>query len=136
LPWGRAWEHPYDPNRRWFARKPTFGEYLSNIRGFDQQQSFSPSGQDLTRQFDSLSIDGEIAVDDAGRFENLPGEFGRICELAGISARPPPHRLKSRRVKHFTAYCGRQQREFVAAEYARDMDALGFRFERETRRPG
>ncbi len=129
LPWGRAWGHPYDPKRRWLERRPTFAEYLADVPRFNRRLHFSFAGLDLTRQLASLSVDGKPAVDYVARFEDLPNEFRKVCELAHVPPRNLPHKLRSRRTRHYSQFYDDALRELVRREYADDIEAFSFRFE-------
>jgi hypothetical protein len=129
--WGWEWGHPFDSARRRWVRRPTFAEYLADIPGFNRRLHFSHTGQDLTRQLDAISIDGQIAMDYVGRFEDLPDEFRKICQLARASPPELPHHLKSRRTRHYSDYYAPELRDLVAERYRRDIEAFGFTFERQ-----
>jgi chondroitin 4-sulfotransferase 11 len=130
LRWGRAWGHPFDRTRARLVRRPAFAEYLADVPGHNQRLGFSFSGADLTRQRDSLSIDGEIAVDAVLRFERLREDFDAVCERTGLGRIDLPHKLRSRRRRHYSAFYPPELRDRVGRDYADDVQAFGYRFER------
>lgn len=130
FPWGREWGHPFDSKRRWLARKPTFAEYLADVPRFNDRLHFSRSHRDLTRQRESLSIDGKLAVDEVLRFDDLPNEFARLCERRGIPRSELPHKLRSGRTRHYSSFYNEELRDLVRSRYAEDIEAFGFEFER------
>jgi hypothetical protein len=130
--WGREWGHPYSGTRRRWVRRPTFPEYLANIRDFNARLGFSLSGRDLTQQRKSISIGGGIAVDYVGRFEALPDEFRKICQLAQLPPPQLPHRLQSKRTRHFVDYYTPAMYELVREQYGTDIETFGFTFGRQS----
>jgi len=128
----QEWGHPFAKRMRKLARHPTFAEYLQQVESLNKWLNFSRSGHDLTRQFDSISIDGKIAVDYVGRFEDLPNEFRRICEFAGVPSTELPHRLKSTRTRHYSQYYTPEMRDFVLQKYREDIEHFGFSFDQHT----
>ncbi len=129
LRWGREWGHPFDRKRRLLTRRPTFAEYLDDIAGFNRRLGFSCSGEDLTRQREALSIDGELAMDQIVRFDDLEAGFGEVCARLGVASYSLPHLLESQPRRHYSEYYTAKLRDRVAELYADDIDAFGFVFE-------
>lgn len=124
-----AWGHPFRKEGRAYGDHPTFEEYLNNTEHYNEQLGFSTSAADLTRQRDAISIDGKIAVDYVGKFENLQDDIATICRKAGMYAVKLPHRLKSNRSRHYSQFYSEKTREFVRNNYNKDIEAFNYEFE-------
>lgn len=125
----RAWGHPFQQEEREFASHPTLMEYLDNSEQFNKELGFSASGTDLSQQRAAISIDGKLAVDYVGKFENLDDDFKKICKKAGIKAVQLPHRLKSSRSRHYSQFYSKETREIVQCKYIADIEAFNYVFE-------
>jgi len=125
----RAWGHPYRKEVGGFGKHPTLTEYVENIEKFNKALDFSASGTDLSQQRAAISIGGKIMVDYVGKFENLNDEFGKICNLAGVSAASLPHRMKSSRSRHYSQYYSVAARELVRRKYIKDIESFDYAFE-------
>jgi len=100
-------------------------------------------------QYDMLhDRQGNLMVDFVGRFEDLQGDFDRVCERLGIADSRLPHRNRSdkksrdlkRKIRNLLYLNGENQRhniadfyddetrEAVARYYANDIRTFGYRF--------
>jgi hypothetical protein len=127
--YGGMWGHPYSLKKLRLGRLPTFAEYLSNLHGYNRKLNFNRSQADLTFQLDALSIDGKLAVDYLGRFENLQKDFDLFCNKVGINPKKlrPVH--KSTRKKHYSEFYNQKTRDFVAQKFKGDIEFFKFRFD-------
>lgn len=69
---------------------------------------------------------GRFLVDYVGRFENLREDFGRVCEIIGVSTDlQGPDRSKPRDYRsHYTP----TTRDLVARHFSRDIELFGYSF--------
>lgn len=81
----------------------------------------------LAPQIDRLTIDGEIAVDFVGRFENLQNDFVKICSVLGVKAVTLPHVFKTDHAG-YTGYYDEETKRIVEQVYASDIAAFGYHF--------
>jgi hypothetical protein len=66
-------------------------------------------------------------ADFVGRFEDMDGDFARVCAQLNIRAALP-----KKNASHHSAYAGYYDawgRDFVAARYAKDIQQFGYTFE-------
>lgn len=125
----KAWGHPFRADKSGFGTQPTLTEYLDDSERFNKALQFSASGSDLSQQRAAISIEGEIAVDYVGKFENLQDDINTICNKAGTSAVELPHRLKSNRTQHYSQYYSDEAREIVRDKYSSDIETFQYEFE-------
>jgi hypothetical protein len=120
------------------GRRRSFAEWVGAVLTDPQACPPSTWGGDVSPgihrwspQFDWISLDGRIAVDRVLRLEQIDGQFPSVCRELGR----PPVRLAHRNRRfhlHYSWYYDEATRARVAAYYARDIEAFGYRF--ETRR--
>lgn len=75
-----------------------------------------------------LDRDGEIGIDFAGRFEDLPAEYERLCSLIDIKGPELPHRNQNR-FEDYKDFYDQETREKVAEHWKRDIELLGYDFD-------
>lgn len=75
-------------------------------------------------------VNGEMAVDFVGRYEQLEDDFERICLELGVPRPELPHE-KVRHVKkeHYSTYYDEDTIEIVRQNYQEAIDIFGYRFE-------
>jgi len=83
----------------------------------------------LEPQLNRITIDGKIAVDFVGRFENLEKDFARICSKLNLEPIALPHVFKTNHL-HYVKYYDRKSREIVRKLYGKDVEAFGYSFGR------
>ena len=67
----------------------------------------------------------KVNLDFLGRFENLEGDFDRLCDALGVERRPLPH-LNATQHGPCRSYYTAETRAIVRAVYARDFDRFGY----------
>lgn len=81
----------------------------------------------LAPQLDRLIINGSLAMDFVGRYENLQGDFEKISSILKIKAITLPHVFKTQHAV-YTEYYDDETRGIVEKLYAADIAAFGYRF--------
>ena len=76
-----------------------------------------------------VDLQGNIIVDFIGRYENLQGDFGSICERIGIPAPELPHLRRAQDRRDYRSYYTDELAELVAHHYQRDLEILGYTFD-------
>jgi len=76
---------------------------------------------------------GRLLVAKLLRFERLAEDFTRLCFEIGLDAAELPHLKKTER-KHYSAYFSERDADLVGRIYRDDINAFGYRFEREPAR--
>ncbi|MDB6167639.1 MAG: hypothetical protein JWM88_503 [Verrucomicrobia bacterium] len=88
----------------------------------------SPRLHRWSPQVDWITVNGRIEVDGVLRLENLRTGFRQLCRTLKIPALRLPRR--NRRLHcHYSWYYDDVTRDLVAAYYARDIAAFGYKFE-------
>jgi len=77
---------------------------------------------------DILSIDGEMAVDYIGRFENLQHDFNELCQMQLGRTVLLPHLSPTAR-DHYSTYYTKDTRERVGEIFQKDIERFGYKFE-------
>jgi hypothetical protein len=75
-----------------------------------------------------LDRTGQVGIDFAGRFEDLPAEYERLCRLIDVDAPPLQHRNQNR-FEDYTEFYDEETREKVARHWQRDIELLGYDFD-------
>lgn len=82
-----------------------------------------------------VDLRGNIIVDFIGRYESLALDFSRACGRIGIAAPPLPHKRRARRRRDYRSYYSDGLAETVADRFRRDIDMLGYAFDRPAADP-
>jgi hypothetical protein len=93
---------------------------------------FLASGKALdARNLPLYTIDGRLAVDRLGRYENLLSELSAICELLGL---PKPTNLASAKSqfredrRHYRDFLTASQRAYIDREFGDEIELHGYRY--------
>lgn len=126
-----------------------FVEYLwANRRFFDgrinfqmgdvwRYRSFKLNGMDrvtMVPQHLFLEMEGKLAMDFIGRFENIYEDFQYVCDRLGQQNRLP--HLNRTVHRPYQEYYTPDTRDMVAEVYARDIEVFGYRFDCNNRADG
>ena len=105
-----------------------FDEFVAKIA---QGQSISEEAQwlnaALAPQSDRLMINGKMAVDFIGRFENLQEDFNVVCDKIGKDRSVLPHVFQTKHA-HYTQYYNDRAREIVGQIYQSDIKFFKYQF--------
>lgn len=116
-------------NRNIFDDRTNFA-----IDDLQKKPSFKLNGFERTTlvpQHLFLQIDGHIAMDFIGRFENLEPDFTYVCRYLGQESRLPHFNKIARR--HYRDYYTEETRNMVADIYARDIELFEYEFDTGSR---
>lgn len=84
----------------------------------------------MAPQSDRLLINGKIAVDFVGKFENLQEDYDKICDKIKIRRIKLPHVFKTKH-EHYSKYYTPKTRKLVSKLYKQDIDLFGYQFEKK-----
>jgi hypothetical protein len=84
------------------------------------------------RNWDVYAIGGRIAVDRVLRYERLDAELAELAATLGLPALALPRARSEYRAEraHYSTYYSDRTRALVGRWYRREIDALGYRFEK------
>jgi Sulfotransferase family len=117
-PWDRQVSLYYWHYRNW-KHKPSFDLFIR-----------SPFHRKISSNFDTYSIDGQIAADFVCRYETLEDDLAFVLKQIGIDARVELPKAKGgHRGEHsWRDYYTPKTRDIVAQWYAREIAAFGYSF--------
>ena len=101
---------------------------VSAMSGFPEYVDWEIGRNKRHQHIFLLDRDGEIGIDFAGRFENLPAEYERLCGLIGVEGPALPHKNQNR-FEDYKDFYDEETREKVAGHWKRDIDLLGYDFD-------
>jgi len=119
----------------WIGRntrtKFSFTTYLRALAAPDARSRILPSG--WVRNWDMISVDGKLAVDFVGRFENMEDDFASITsrlglgrlEIAGISAKKSP-------TYDYRSFYSDEDVELVTGLFREEIEEFGYSYSNDT----
>lgn len=78
-------------------------------------------------QYDCLTMNGNLAMDFIGRFENLQNDFNKVCEYIKIPS-ILLDRHNSSKHKHYSAYYDQETKEYVFNLFKKDAEYFDYEF--------
>lgn len=116
--------NPWDRQVSFYAFKtrnrrppPTFDEFNRSKR------------QAYVWNWDLYTIDGKVALDFVGRFENLEADFAQIAERLGLAGQLSlPKANTSERSQEYRSYYTDAARDMIGEWYRREIDHFGYSF--------
>jgi hypothetical protein len=131
FPWSQRFlqRKHYKPLWQYVLRNSTnFDEFLFNctdiIDDVDGKRSF------MYNQLDYVADEkGDIIVDFVGKYENLERDVSTVLKALQLESLPLPHVNKSQH-KHYSEYYTEETKNLIAERYSRDIQFLGYQFER------
>jgi hypothetical protein len=106
------WHHRKEP-------RPPIGEFIRS----PEVRSYS--------NLPLYTIDGRIAVDHVGRYEDLPAELERFAARVGLPEVPSLPRAKGEfrsDRRHYSEILGPEERDQIARLFAAEIEAFGYTF--------
>tara|TARA_B100002019_G_scaffold287225_1_gene298890 strand:- start:2129 stop:2731 length:603 start_codon:yes stop_codon:yes gene_type:complete len=98
-----------------------FREWLMN----DKKRE--PIMWQASTQYDCLTVNGKLAVDFIGRFENLQADFDKICKHIQIpSIQLDKHNTTEH--EHYSKYYDQETKEYVFNLFKKDIDYFNYEF--------
>ncbi|MEM9007368.1 MAG: sulfotransferase family 2 domain-containing protein [Cyanobacteria bacterium P01_F01_bin.86] len=124
-----------------FVRDPwdrAISRYYWNMEKTKQAMTLDESLQssDPNANFPIYTIDGKIAVDFVGRFENLLGDFSSICDRLNIpfDGWLPRTKTKSRKDKrHYSEILTPEQADYIRQQCAAEIELFGYQYKQVSR---
>lgn len=106
----------------------SFPEFLHRLKAGTQVSRANWLTMDtyLAPQFERLCVDGVMAMDFVGRFENLAADFDKVCSHLHMQA-TLPHVFKTKHAD-YTEYYDEETKAIVEELYATDIAAFGYQF--------
>ena len=105
-----------------------FRDFLDQLERGHNVSAARWMGGALAPQVDRITIDGRIAVDFVGRFEQLRDDFQHVCNVLQLEDRPAlPHVFKSDH-GFYADYYDDEMKALVERVYAVDIEAFDYRF--------
>lgn len=98
-----------------------FKEWLMN----DKKRE--PIMWQASTQYDCLTVNGKLAVDFIGRFENLQNDFNKICERISISP-ISLYKRNSTKHEHYSTYYDKETKEYVFNLLKKDIETFNYEF--------
>lgn len=79
-----------------------------------------------------VDLHGKVLVDYIGHYERLAEEFAAVCARIGVTGLALPHKRKATdRKRDYREYYTAETAELVARHFRRDIELLGYSFDRE-----
>jgi hypothetical protein len=117
-PWDKSISYYYWENRK--NKYPTIDDLFQN--------------KEMCTDYHKYSIDGEIAVDFIGKYENLMEDLNHVCEKLGIPFDGWMPRAKggyrTDRRKYYEVL-NESQRQFIHQAFRKEIDYLGYKYEKQ-----
>jgi len=104
-----------------------FQKKVKNLKVSFEQFVYKPTGRVFQNQLDWITLNGEMAVDFVGRFENLQTDFDIVCNKIGHDRLWLPHIHKSNR-RHYSQYYNKETRDYIGRLYSQDVEYFGYKF--------
>ena len=117
--------NPWDRQVSWYfyktkskARRPSFDEFMSSKR------------HGYVDNYQLYTIDGGLAVDFVGRYEQLEGDLAKALGMIGLdkTMRLPETNVSKGRERDYRSYYGPKTRAIVEEWYAPEIALLGYDF--------
>lgn len=108
-------------NRYKEAIDANFKEWLMN----DKKRE--PIMWQASTQYDCLTVNGDLAIDFVGAFENLQNDFNKVCKHMNIPSIQLDN-CNSTKHKHYSTYYDQESKEYVFNLFEKDIDYFNYEF--------
>jgi hypothetical protein len=88
-------------------------------------------GWHFSRQTDYLfrnKVDGDLAVDFIGRYENLQDDFNKVCNILNVPYTELPKTNSSKKSDEYRAVYTDYTRQLVADAYSSEIEYFGYQY--------
>ena len=75
-------------------------------------------------------IDGSMAINFLGRYENINEDFKTLCELINVKYKPLEKVNVTAKKKHYSTYYNEEQMKLVGEIYKADIELFNYKFEK------
>ena len=82
----------------------------------------------FSNQFDWLSIDNKLVVDEIYRFENLQKDFDKLCNKIGKDKIKLPHFYNSETKSNYVDVYNDETREIIGEYFLKDIKKFNYKF--------
>jgi len=122
-PWDLCTSHFFHRQRRGYgeAIDVTFKEWLIN----DKKRE--PIIWQAPTQYDCLTVNGDLAIDFVGKFENLQNDFNEVCKYIQIPTIQLDH-WNSVKHQHYSTYYDQETKEYVCDLFKKDIEYFNYEF--------
>jgi hypothetical protein len=128
---------PYDravSDYRWRTTGKRDGiSFLEFLKRIDDTSRHDPEGVVPTpaTNWPIYTIDDQVVVDFIGKYENLTGDFAKVCEHIGVPFEPalfPVARGRGSGQKDYRDYYGYEERKLVSRIYRNEIDYFCYNY--------
>ena len=115
--------NPWDRQVSWYSFK---------TRNVDPRPDFKRFNRSIRKawvdNYDLYSIDGEVALDFVGKYEELEESFAEVLDRIGVEDVAVPRINVSTRRKDYRSYYDDEMAATIGDWYRREIDAFGYAF--------
>lgn len=126
-PWAKVVSHYFwRKQRAWWYSPGDELDFPSWVKNFNE---FKDHLGDKNRpQIEWVALEGEWAMDEMVKLENLNRHWPRICDDIGVEYKPLPHSNETSHA-HYSNYYDQETQDIVADWYKPDIETFNFEFE-------
>ncbi len=129
--WDNYYKFSFERNP--WDRQVSFFNYKNRNRTIKSsfESALRKRKSSYVNNYDLYSIDGDIALDFIGKYENLEEDFQTITRAIGLDAEmilPVTNASKTSDTKPYREYYNDKNRHLIAEWYRREIDYFGYEF--------
>jgi hypothetical protein len=112
---------------RMLGKNVSFREYLELLKNKDHKRNIIHPGG--ASNWDMMAIDGNLAMDFVGRYENLDRDFTHVCNRLGLSIDSMGASEKvNTKTRDYSSLYGEKEKRLVREIFADELDYFGYEF--------